>query len=134
MQQFVIKCISDLRQVSGFLRVPRFPSTIRMTGVINIWYFDPNGILTPGSIFIYGIYILTPLLKTEPSLYGKLNHHGIVNPLISNQEIGRGSIYHGWGGGQITMGRGSIYHEEGIRYTMGRGFNTQWVRRSNYHG
>ena len=40
IQQYVKKYVSDLRQVSGFLRVPRFPSTIRMTGVI--WYFDPN--------------------------------------------------------------------------------------------
>ena len=51
-----------------------------------IWYFEPHGILTPGSIFIHGI--LNPL-------YGKLNPQGILNPLISNQEMGKGSIIHG---------------------------------------
>ena len=45
-----------------------------------------------------------------------------IDPLISNQEIGRGSKYHGfdiplvgglkmpWIGGRCTMGRGSEYH------------------------
>ena len=34
-----------------------------------IWYFDPHG----------------KLLKTDTPLYGKLNAHGILTPLISNQ-------------------------------------------------
>ena len=75
-----------------------------------IWYFDPHGILTLGSIFIHGI----------------LTFHGILNLLISNQEIGRG--------GQNTMGRGfSILWVEG-QNTMDRGFDISWVEGSKYHG
>jgi hypothetical protein len=40
----------------------------------DIWYFEPYGILTPGPNFIHG----------------KLNPHGILNSLISNQDIGKG--------------------------------------------
>ena len=103
----------------------------------------------------YGI--LTPL-------YGKLNPHGILTPLISNQEIGRGPTYH-MQGGKNTMGRGSKYHGQGVkipwiggsiymyhgqgvkipwvgcRYTMSRGsrYNGQvvdipWARGLKYHG
>jgi len=34
IQHFVIKFISDLRQVSGFLRVLRFPPPIKLTATI----------------------------------------------------------------------------------------------------
>jgi hypothetical protein len=77
-----------------------------------IWYFDPHGILILGSTFIHGILI--PLLKTDPppSMYGKLNPHGILTPLISSQEIGRGV---------------KIPWIEGGSNTMGRGFDIPWV-------
>jgi hypothetical protein len=61
-----------LRPKSTFLTI-----SILVTGVI--WYFEPHGKLNPRSIYIHGI--LNPLLKTEPPLYGKLNPHGILNPL-----------------------------------------------------
>ena len=34
IQQYVIKFVSDLRQVSGFLRVLRFPLPIKLTATI----------------------------------------------------------------------------------------------------
>jgi hypothetical protein len=34
MQRYVIKFASDLRQVSGFLQVLRFPSPIKLTAMI----------------------------------------------------------------------------------------------------
>ena len=57
-----------------------------------IWYFDPHGKLSTGSIFIHDI--LKPLLKLTP-LYGKVNPHGILTPIIFNQKIYRESKYHG---------------------------------------
>jgi hypothetical protein len=42
-------------------------------------------------------------LKTDPHLCGKLNLHGILNPLIDNQQIGRW-VKIPWIGGQNTMG------------------------------
>ena len=55
-----------------------------------IWYFETHGILTLGSIFIHGI--LNPLIKKcpPPPLYGKLIPCGILNHLISKQEIVEG--------------------------------------------
>ena len=59
------------------------------TGVI--WYFDPHGILTSGSIFIHGI--LTPLIEncmvnwtpmvvwTPYPWYNESPNHGILTPL-----------------------------------------------------
>ena len=34
---YVIKCVSDLRQVGGFLRVLRFPPQIKLTTMIYSW-------------------------------------------------------------------------------------------------
>ena len=59
------------------------------------WYIDPEVNFHP--------WYIDPLIENWPLLYGKLNPHGILTPLISNQEIGRGikipwlggSIYHG---------------------------------------
>ena len=34
IQHYVIKFVSDLRQVSGFLRVLRFPPSIKLTATI----------------------------------------------------------------------------------------------------
>ena len=75
---------------------------------------------------------MTPLFKIEPPWY--------FDPLIVNQEIGRGvkipyivvakigwvgsSIYHEYGG-QNNMDSG--------RYTMGRQFEITWVGESKYH-
>jgi hypothetical protein len=39
IQQYVIKVVSDLRQVSGFLRVLRFPSPIKLTATKKLKYF-----------------------------------------------------------------------------------------------
>jgi hypothetical protein len=60
------------------------------------WYFEPYGILTPGPNFIHG----------------KLNPHGILNSLISNQDIGKGF--------DLPWVGGSKYNGHGVRYTMGR--------------
>ena len=38
IQHYVIKFVSDLRQVSGFLRVLRFPSSIKLTAKIELKY------------------------------------------------------------------------------------------------
>jgi hypothetical protein len=32
-----------------------------------------------------------------------------------------------WIGGSIYLGKGSIYHRQGVRYTMGRGFDIPWI-------
>ena len=34
VQHYVIKCVSDLRQVGGFFLVPRFPPQIKLTAMI----------------------------------------------------------------------------------------------------
>jgi hypothetical protein len=39
-----------------------------------------------------------------------------------------------WVGGQNTMGRGSIYHGYGGPFTIGRGVKIPWVSGSLYHG
>ena len=103
-----VYCLTDSRHSYGYHLCPP-PScwlvSLFVRGIFHpgvIWYFDPHGILTPGLIFIHGK--LTPLLKTDtPPLYGKLNPHGNLSLLISNQETDRGvkipwlggSIYHG---------------------------------------
>ena len=98
-----------------------------------IWYFEPYGILTQEPNFIHG----------------KLNPHGILNSLISNQDIVKGfdlpwvggSKYHGYGV-RYTIGRrskvhkqevryiscigGLIYHWHGIQNIMGGGFEIPW--------
>ena len=92
----------------------------------DIWYFDSHGILIPGSIFIYGI--LTPLLKTDPPCM-LIEPPWYFDPLIYNQEIGRGikiprvggSICHGQTG-QNTMIRVQHMEWEG-QNIMGRGLN-----------
>jgi hypothetical protein len=57
---------------------------------------------------------LTPLIENcPPSLYGKLNLNGILNPLMSNQKI---------------------YHGCGVRYTMDWGFNMPYARGKNTMG
>ena len=83
-----------------------------------IWYFDPHDKLTPGSIFIHGI-LPPPLLKIDPPVWN-------FDPLISNQDIGRGV--------KIPWIWGSIYHCEGGQITMDRGVNIPWVGGSKYHG
>ena len=39
IQHYVIKCVSDLRQVGGFLWVLWFPSLIKLTATIWLKYF-----------------------------------------------------------------------------------------------
>ena len=58
-------------------------NTSRCTSAI--WYFEPYGILTPGPNFNHG----------------KLNPHGILNSLISNQDIGKGLDLPWVGGSKI---------------------------------
>jgi hypothetical protein len=53
----------------------------------DIWYFDSHGILILGSIFLYGM--LNPLLRTDPPVWW-IEPSWYVDPLIYNQEIGRG--------------------------------------------
>jgi hypothetical protein len=70
-----------------------------MNGNINTWNIRTRitsvsyGILNPMVNWTRGQFTSmvywTPLLKTEPPLYGKLNPHGILNPPISNQKICR---------------------------------------------
>jgi hypothetical protein len=87
------------------------------------WYIEPRGQF---SSMVYW----TSLLKNEPPLYGKLS---ILNPLIFNQEIGRGfDIPWVEGGVNILW--------VGVRNTMGRGFDIPWIgvqnamgRGSKYH-
>jgi hypothetical protein len=38
IQHYVIKFVSDLRQVGGFLRILRFPPVIKLTAVIKLKY------------------------------------------------------------------------------------------------
>ena len=38
IQHYVIKFVSDLRQVDGFFRVLRFPPTIKLTATIQLKY------------------------------------------------------------------------------------------------
>ena len=98
-------------------------NTSRCTSAI--WYFEPYGILTPGPNFIHG----------------KLNPHGILNSLISNQDIGKGfdlpwvggSKYHAYGI-RYTMGRRSKVHKHGVRYIMGRRFALSCIGGLIYHG
>ena len=45
IQQYVIKFVSDLRQIGGFLRVLRFPPPIKLTPQYNwniVKYHKPN--------------------------------------------------------------------------------------------
>ena len=65
-------------------------------------------------------------------MYGKLNPHGILNPLISNHDIGRGLDIPNIAG-QNTMGRGPIYHGQGFRNTICKGSEIPWVGGSKYH-
>jgi hypothetical protein len=83
-------------------------NTSRCTSAI--WYFEPYGILIPGPNFIHG----------------KLNPHGILNSLISNQDIGKGF--------DLPWVGGSKYHAYGIRYTMGRRFALFCIGGLIYHG
>ena len=39
MQPYVEMFISDLRQVGGFLRVPRFPLPLKLTATIQLQYY-----------------------------------------------------------------------------------------------
>ena len=60
MQHYVIKCVSDLRQVGGFLWVLRFPPPIELS-----FFFWPLCCL-----FFYDIRILvTPLVSSNSSVY-----------------------------------------------------------------
>ena len=98
-------------------------NTSRCTSAI--WYFEPYGILTQGSNFIHG----------------KLNTHGILNSLISNQDIVKGfdlpwvggSKYHGYGV-RYTIGRRSKVHKQEVRFILHRGFDIPLAWDSNYHG
>jgi hypothetical protein len=44
IQHYVIKFVSDLRQVGGFLRVLRFPPPIKMTTTIYLKNIVENGV------------------------------------------------------------------------------------------
>ena len=84
------------------------------------WYIKPRGQF---SSMVYW----TSLLKNEPPLYGKLNPYCILNPLIFNQEIGRGfDIPWVEGGVNILW--------VGVRNTMGRGFDIPWIGVQNAMG
>jgi hypothetical protein len=39
IQHYVIKFVSDLRHVGGFLMVPRFPPPIKLTATIQLEYW-----------------------------------------------------------------------------------------------
>jgi hypothetical protein len=43
VQHYVMKFVSDLRQVGGFLRVLRFPPPIKLTATIYNWNIIENG-------------------------------------------------------------------------------------------
>jgi hypothetical protein len=43
IQHYVIKFVSDLRQVGGFLRIPRFPPPIKLTAIREIKVVGVNG-------------------------------------------------------------------------------------------
>jgi DNA relaxase NicK len=43
IQHYVIKFVSDLRQVCGFLQVPFFPTLIKLTTLIELKYCSFNG-------------------------------------------------------------------------------------------
>jgi hypothetical protein len=75
-------------------------------------------------ILIHGI-LPHPLLKIDPPVW-KIEPPWYFDPLISNQEIGRGV--------KIPWIGGSIYHWEGGQNTMDRGVNIPWVGGLNYHG
>ena len=89
-------------------------------GIVNPMLYWPRGQL---SFMVYW----TPLFETEPSMYGKLNPHGILNPLITNHGIGRGFDLPKIAC-QNTLGRGPIYHGYGFRNTIGNGSAILWVR------
>jgi hypothetical protein len=44
VQHYVMKFVSDLRQVSGFHRDPRFPSPIKLTATIYNWNIVESGV------------------------------------------------------------------------------------------
>jgi hypothetical protein len=71
-------------------------------------------------------------LKTDFHLCGKLNPHGILNPLIDNQEIGRWVIIP-WIEGQNTMGTGFDIPWVGVKIPW---ISDQHIRDrgSKYHG
>ena len=60
-------------------------------------------------------------------MYGKLNPHSILNPLISNHGTGRGFDIPKIAG-QNTMGKGPIYHGYGFRNTIGNESEIPWVK------
>ena len=90
LQWFLLKYLI----IVMYSEVPDYSVFSLEAGVI--WYFQPHGKLTTGSIFIQDI--LNPLLKTDPCMVN------LIPPSpISNQEICRevkilcvvGSIFHG---------------------------------------
>jgi hypothetical protein len=46
IQHYVIKCVSDLWQVGGFLRELRFPQPIKLTATIYQWSIVESGVNT----------------------------------------------------------------------------------------
>ena len=68
--------------------------------LVSYGILNPMEYMTLESIFIH--HILNPLIEKLTSLYGKLNPHGILNPLISNQEI-VGGFNILIGGGQYSI-------------------------------
>ena len=78
--------------------------------IVVVWYFDPHGKLTPGQ---FSSMVFCPPVWN-------------FDPLISNQEIGRGV--------KIPWIGGSINHWEGGQITMDRGLNIPWVGGSKYQG
>ena len=58
IQRYVIKFVSDLRQVGGFLRVLRFPPPIKLTSTIyivdsGVKHHNPNPVLIIQNTFIF---------------------------------------------------------------------------------
>ena len=44
LQHYVIKCVSDLKQVGGFLRVIQFLPPIKLTATISLKYIVESGV------------------------------------------------------------------------------------------
>ena len=54
---YVIKSVSDLRQVSGFLRVLQFPPAIKLTPTIWLKYFERGAKHHQTHIYVYNIIV-----------------------------------------------------------------------------
>ena len=66
VQHYVIKFVSDLRQVGGFLRVLRFPPPIKLTATIYLKHIVGSGVKhhqTKPSLFNVGLLWLSLLIR-----------------------------------------------------------------------